>query len=67
MLTRMLAFSSELDFSKPSLKNLLHQLYQTMRRTHCDWCIFPDDVDGVLRFNYDMVDMNNPTKTCWSV
>lgn len=48
-------------------QDYLHLLYQTMRQTNCDWCIFPNYVDGVLKFNYDMIDMNNPTKTCWLV
>lgn len=46
-------------------KDYLHQLYQTMRNTNCDWCVFPWFVDNepiVLQ-----IDINNPLATSWSI
>lgn len=46
-------------------KDYLHQLYQTMRNTDCDWCVFPWLVDNepiVLQ-----IDIKNPLITSWSV
>ena len=47
--------------------NYLHLLYQKMRKTNCDWCVFPDFVDGKLLFSYEDFDMENPLKTTWAV
>lgn len=46
-------------------KDYLHQLYQTMRNTNCDWCIFPWYTDNKLIVL--QIDMNNPLKSSWSV
>lgn len=46
-------------------RKYLHTLYQTMRKTNCDWCTFPWYVDEKpIELK---IDINNPLQTSWSV
>lgn len=57
-----IAFIDNDDFI---IRKYLHILYQTMRKTNCDWCAFPWYVDEKpIELK---IDINDPLKTSWSV
>ena len=58
-----IAFIDNDDFIS---RDYLHQLYQVMRNTNCDWARILCQVDNTPFYDNNTFDINNPTKTCKS-